>query len=273
MAMPLTDSASIVKTLDEIFRLERQADELRAQVVTAEAPAALEAFGQALQNARGRAEEDERVLELVSIANLLGHMQGPEVVDLLIDVLATDEAEARHAAGAALLHSAFERFKEVAMGIERALTRLPADSPALSELPYILTEVPEPGVTKLLTRFLEHSEAEVVASALEACIEIGDPAVLRSVRALERDTRQVEIEAEDPEDEEASELVTIGELASEAIDLIAPEEPKAEAGAKGSSLGSKKSPPSPTAQPKGGSGQGTHPPHKEDRSKGGRPRR
>jgi len=32
----------------------------------------------------------------------------------------------------------------VALGIERAIGRLPADSPALTELPFLLAEVGEP---------------------------------------------------------------------------------------------------------------------------------
>ncbi len=80
-------------------------------------------------------------------------MAGPQVVDLLIDILASDDAEARRAAGEALSERAWDRFKDVALGIERALDRLPANSPALLELPYILAEVPEPGALKFLGIF------------------------------------------------------------------------------------------------------------------------
>ena len=55
-----------------------------------------------------------------------------------------ESAEARAVAGEELENIAFERFKEVALGIERALARLPKDSPALTELPYLLAEVAEP---------------------------------------------------------------------------------------------------------------------------------
>ena len=87
-------------------------------------------------------DEDESSLRLVRLAGVLGEMQGPRVVDLLIDILGSDEPEARHAAGEALSGLAVDRFKEVALGLERAIERLPAGSPALAELPYLLVEVP-----------------------------------------------------------------------------------------------------------------------------------
>ena len=141
-------------------------------------------------------------------------------MDALIDVLASDHPEARHAAGEELEQLAFERFKEVALGVERALKRLPEGSPALPELPYILAEVPEPGVTKLLGMFLEHKDPDAVAAAIEALVEIGDPAAASLIAKLSEDTRMVEI-ADDGG--EATSEVTLGELATEALELLEPE--------------------------------------------------
>ncbi len=101
------------------------------------------------------------------IAALLGEHEGPRAVDALIDVLSSDHPEARRSAGEELEELAFERFKEVAGGVERALKRLPLGSPALPELPYLLAEIPEPGVIKLLGQFLVHSDPDAVAAAIE----------------------------------------------------------------------------------------------------------
>src|SRR5690606_22953557 len=124
-------------------------------------------------------------------------------------------AEARVAAGEALEGLAFDRFKEVALGIERALARLPKGNPALGELPFLLAEVGEPGSAKLLGRFLQNEDAEVVAAAIEALAELGDPAAIPLLAKLERDGRQVQLE-----DDDAGERVSIADLAHEAREIL-----------------------------------------------------
>ncbi|HEY8039312.1 MAG TPA: hypothetical protein VIF15_05935 [Polyangiaceae bacterium] len=161
-------------------------------------------------------DEDESSLRLVRVSAVLGEMQGPEVVDLLVDILGCDEPDARHAAGEALGGLAFDRFKEVALGVERALQRLPEGSPALAELPYLLAEVPEPGVLKLFARFLAHGDADAVASTIEALVEMGDPAALPLLAPLAADTRKVQLEDEGGTEAEA----TLGELVAEARTIL-----------------------------------------------------
>ncbi len=167
-------------------------------------------------------DETEASVRLVRLALLLGDLEGDAVVDLLIDILGGVSPEARIAAGEALEGLAFDRFKEVALGIERALARLPRGNPAFSELPFLLAEVGEPGCAKLLGRFLQNDDAEVVASAIEAMAELGDPAAIPLLAKLERDGRQVQLE-----DEEGGERVSIADLAHEAREIL--EEMAAEA--------------------------------------------
>lgn len=167
-------------------------------------------------------DEAEASVRLVRLALLLGDLEGDAVVDLLIDILGGVSPEARIAAGEALEGLAFDRFKEVALGIERALARLPRGNPAFSELPFLLAEVGEPGCAKLLGRFLQNDDAEVVASAIEAMAELGDPAAIPLLAKLERDGRQVQLE-----DEEGGERVSIADLAHEAREIL--EEMAAEA--------------------------------------------
>lgn len=161
------------------------------------------------------ADEDEATIRLVRLAQLLGDMEGSEVVDLLIDILGSSSHEARIAAGEGLEGLAFERFKEVALGVERALARLEKGNPAFTELPFLLAEVGEPGCTKLLGRFLQHEDAEVVASAIEAMAELGDPSAIPMLAKLERDGRQVQLD-----EEEGSDRVSIADLAHEAREIL-----------------------------------------------------
>jgi HEAT repeat protein len=161
-------------------------------------------------------DDDEAALRLVRIAALLGEMQGPRVVDLLVDILGSDEPEARRGAGEALEGLAWDRFKEVALGVERALERLPPGHAALAELPYLLAGIAEPGVRELLGRFLALQDADAVASAIEALAEMGDPAAVGMLAPLAGDTRKVQLEDEGGTEGEA----TIGELVAEAVALL-----------------------------------------------------
>jgi HEAT repeat protein len=212
----MTD-ASPASQLAALFDAERTARQLHTELVRADAIAVQGALRKEADTAFALKDEAERALRLTRIAGVLGDLHGAATVDLLIDILACDEAEARHAAGEALEGLAYDRFKEVALGVERALGRLPSGSPALSELPYLLAEIPEPGALKLLGHFLQHKDAEAVAAAIEALAEIGDPSAASLLTPLLKDKRVAQLE--DEEGEEGK--VTIGELATEARDLLA----------------------------------------------------
>jgi HEAT repeat protein len=208
---------AIDKALGELFDAERNVRRLHDELAALPQNELLEALSGALAAALREPNEGEASLRLVRIAALLGEHEGPRVVDGLIDVLSSDHAEARRAAGEELEALAYERFKEVALGVERALKRMPLGSPALPELPYLLAEIPEPGVLKLLGQFLAHSDPDAVAAAIEALAEMGDPAAIKLLEPLVHDDRTVELADDGSEDtSEAS----IGELASEAVELL-----------------------------------------------------
>lgn len=211
----MTDPAGLLK---ELFDAERAVRAAHDALLEAPAESILPDLERSTRDALtlDELDEDESALRLARLAALLGEMQGPRVVNLLVDILGCDEPEARHAAGEALGGLAFNRFKEVALGVERALDRLPAGSPALAELPYLLVEVPEPGVTKLLARFLAHKDPDAVASAIEALVEAGDPSVLPMLEPLAADARKVQLEDEGGTEGEA----TIAELVAEARSIL-----------------------------------------------------
>ena len=207
--------------INALFDAERTARRIHGELAQAAAKGQGEALVAALRVESDRAladgDHEEMALRLVRVASLLGDLHGAAAVDLLIDILACDEPEARHAAGEALENLAYDRFKEVALGIERAIARLPVGSPALSELPFLLAEIPEPGAVKLLGKFLGHADGEAVAAAIEALVEVGDPTAAPLLAPLEKDTRLVQLEDEEGEEEGR---VTIGELASEARQML-----------------------------------------------------
>ncbi len=202
-------------TLLELFAAERTV-RTTARALRARGDALLAPAAAAVDDAMGLEDKEEAALRLVRLADLLGDMEGPRAVDLLIRILGHDEPEARHAAGEALEGLAFDRFKEVALGIERALTSLPKGNVALTELPYLLAEVPEPGVMKLLGKFLGHPDADAVAAAIEALVEVGDASGASLLAPLVDDARHVEMEDEVGEGAQ----VSIGDLAREAREVL-----------------------------------------------------
>ncbi len=213
--MPSSDLAA---TLEGLFDAERAARRSHDELVLADPLKVLPLLESTTRQALAMdtVDEDEASLRLVRVAGVLSEMQGPRVVDLLVDILGSDEPEARHAAGEALSGLAFDRFKEVALGIERALERLPEGSPALAELPYLLVDIPEPGVLKLLGRVLEHRDLDAVAAAIEAVAEMGDPGAIPMLEKLLADPRRVQLEDDAGTEGEAS----LGELAVEARTLL-----------------------------------------------------
>jgi HEAT repeat protein len=209
--------AEVSRLLADLFDAERSVRHLHAELAKAEPPTLLDSIDAAAHEALDLGDADESALRLVRLASLLGELEGPRPVDLLIDILGSEEPEARHTAGESLEDLAFDRFKEVALGVERALDRLPSGNSALLELPYLLGGIGEPGVRKLLARFLAHEDPEAVAAAIEVLVDTGDTGAASLLAPLERDTRRVSLEDEEGEEGTA----TLGELAIEAKKLLA----------------------------------------------------
>ncbi len=178
-------AAALSKSLDALFDAERDVRRVHAELVEATASDLLPILETAIQSSVSNPDEDERTLRLVRIAGLLAEIEGAKAVDLLIDILGAEDPEARHGAGVALEDRAYDRFKAVALGVERALERLAPGQVALAELPYLLADIPEPGVMKLLGRFLAHADAEAVGAAIEALVEMGDPSAAPLLRAAD----------------------------------------------------------------------------------------
>jgi hypothetical protein len=206
---------SLDANLKALFDAERAVRTVHEELAQQDPRALVPVLQRATHEAMGT-DEAEASLRLVRIASILGEVEGAAAVDLLIDILGSESPEARHEAGEELGARAWERFKEVALGVERALERLPDGNLALLELPYILAEIPEPGVLKLLGRFLAHRDVEAVASTIEAIVETGDPDAIPLLKPFANDPRKVEIEDDGGTEGEA----TIGELATEAMDVL-----------------------------------------------------
>ena len=133
------------------------------------------------------------------------------MTDALIEILDDETPSVRVEAAECLVEVGFERYAELARGIERALGR-GATGPAMQELPWVLVEIGEPSARQLIARFLKHPQVEVVASAVEALAELGDPEAIKDLRPLQEDPRPVELD-----DDDGDTLATLGDLVSETL--------------------------------------------------------
>jgi HEAT repeat protein len=177
---------------------------------SAEEKAIAHTLAEAVREAHGLEDADEQEMRLMRLADLCAQVQGPETVDALLSILDHDEPAVRNEAGECLLDVAYERFKEVATGVERMLARGHSGH-AMEELPFILCEIRDPDPIPLVARFLAHPTAEVVAAAIEALAGYGDPGAIRHLEKLTEDPREVTL----PELEDAK--ASVGDLAADAI--------------------------------------------------------
>jgi len=203
---------SLADDLFRIFDADREMREAEASLLRKRRSNELvRVLADAAREALTMEDRREATMRLERLADLCAQVPGPVMTDALIAILNDDEPRVRVAAGEALRDVGFERYAEVARGIERALDR-GEDGPAMSELPWVLAEIAEPSALPLIRRFLTHPAADVVAAAIEALSQLADPEAIGDLRSFLGDTRIVTIE--DFEDETKT---TLGELAQDAL--------------------------------------------------------
>lgn len=227
------------KSLDALFAADRALRVAEHSFLDSASPAELTQTLTKATKAALRDESEDGEMMLVRIADLAAQVEGPGAVAILLDILDHESTNVRAEAGEALLDVAFERFKEVAMAIEKALDQK-REGLAMEELPYVLIEVHDPDPMPLIARFLTHPKAEIVASAVEAIVERADPAAISQLKKLRGDRREVTM----PELED--EKVTLGDLVEDALaffeEALGEEEPAPE--------------PTPARGPAGNAGRG-----------------
>jgi len=201
-------------TLHAIFEAERSLRREERALLRHDPKGLTAELTAAVTEAKALDDRDEARLRLERLADLCAQVPGPAMTDALIAILDDESPSVRVHAAEALADVGFERYAEVARGIERAIEAGKAVH-ALTELPWVVLELGEPSARKLIARFLSHKEPDVIASAIEALAELGDPASQKDLEPFTKDEREVEVDTE-----EGDERVTLAELASEAIDAL-----------------------------------------------------
>jgi HEAT repeat protein len=197
-----------------IFDAERNLRQHEKTLLAAEPAAVRELLSTAVAEAKALGEPKEAALRLERLSDLCAQVEGPEMTDALVAILDDELPSVRVHAAEALVDVGFERYAELARGIERALTRA-GQALALQELPWVLCEIGEPSARPLIARFLLHADAEVVASAIEALAELGDPDAVKDILPLCDDARPIELD-----DDSGGIAATLGELARETIEAL-----------------------------------------------------
>jgi HEAT repeat protein len=206
---------SLAKELDRIFDADRSMRKAEAMLLRKKRSEELVSLlADATSEALTLEDRTEATMRLERLADLCAQVPGPRMTDALIAMLNDGEPRVRVAAGEALRDVGFERYAEVARGIERALER-GEDGLAMSELPWVLAEIAEPSAVPLIRRFLHHASPDVIAAAIEALAQLQDPAAVEDLRRFTDDARIVTIE-----DFEEETKTTLGELAAEALGTL-----------------------------------------------------
>ncbi len=208
-----TPNSDILKKVFDADRLLRRAQ--GEFFTTGEDDARLDAMEAAITESwSGGAEPEESTARLMRVGALLGDVGGTRACKMLLKLLDHEEPEVRLPAGESLQDLAYSRYAEVARAIEKLIDDGKAAT-ALSEVPYILAEIGEPGGVKLCLRLLKHPSADVVASAIESLAALGDPTAVKDLEKLRNDRRRVAAD----DDPEAGEIM-LGDLATEAIEHL-----------------------------------------------------
>jgi hypothetical protein len=196
--------------LTRIFDAERTLRAAETELLSMPPNGVADVLSMATDTAMELADDMEASMRLERLADLCAQVPGQKMADALIRMLDHESPQARVQAAEALRDVGFDRYAELARAIDRVLDRK-HEGQAMLELPWVLAEIGEPSALSLIKRFLGHEDGEVVASAIEAIMSLGDPAGIELLQPLTEDEREVELD--DAEDESA----TVGDLALEAI--------------------------------------------------------
>lgn len=196
--------------LTRIFDAERNLRSAEQELLNMPPNMVADVLAMATDSAAALPDQAEASMRLERLADLCAQVPGPKMADALIRILDHDSPQARIQAAEALRDVGYDRYAELARAIERLLDRK-HDGQSMLELPWVLAEIGEPSALPLIKRFLAHEDGEVVASAIESIMSLGDPAGIELLQPLCDDEREVEL------DDSEGESATIGDLALEAI--------------------------------------------------------
>ncbi len=206
------------ETLQQIIGLDEKIAELREQYDGFPPEEQEEVLCDFYKEALGKLGESEPVpIGLVRVAEMLLSLGSDNATRLLSDGLAHPNPDARLLSGDALLHLAEEGLELIMPAVEAALED---GGLRAEEMAFMLSDVDHPEVPRVLERFLKLDRADVVAAAIEALAEIGDPSSVPALETLGDDPRKIAVE----EDGAKRAEWTIGQLVKDAVEMLTEED-------------------------------------------------
>ena len=166
---------------------------------------------------KNTAEDDMISVAMIRVAEMLVSLETKGAVCFLGAGLGHANEDVRLLCGDAFLHVASEGLDKVKPVIDEALEK---GGLIAEELPFLLIDTDLPETTDILIKFLDQKNPEVVASAIEALAELGDPDAIPALSKLSKDARTVTAEADGSEKAKW----TIGQLSKEAIEMLSDKE-------------------------------------------------
>lgn len=210
--MPAKDTLNKIIQLDEEIAKEREKFEAFPEQ---EQEDVLVKYFKRILEEHGEADPVE--VGAIRVAEMLLARGTEGAVRWLGNGLGHSNPDIRLLSGDALLHLAGDGLDRIMPAVEDALEK---GGLRAEEMPFLLTDVDNPDVPRLLERFLDMESADVVASAIEALAEYGDGSCIPSLKRLVEDKRSISVEDNDVEKDD----YTIGQLAKDAIDMLEEEE-------------------------------------------------
>ena len=217
---------SAKKLLSDIIELDSKIADLRDAFDECEEDDQKRALAEVLdRELKAIGNEDPVSIALVRAADMSIPLRG-RGAELLARGLSHGNADIRSVAGESLLGIAEDDFASIRPAVDYALG---TGCPAAEEMPFILAMTEDADTAKTIAEFLKNADPDVVAAAIEALADFGDPSSIPALRALLEDKRVVAVEGEEGEGQAKGEggdlrKWTIGDLAGEAIEMIEEEE-------------------------------------------------
>ena len=206
------------ETIQKIIELDEKIATLRESLeetpVEEQEKELVSRFDDMLKNT---AEDDMISVAMIRVAEMLVSLETKGAVCFLGAGLGHANEDVRLLCGDAFLHVASEGLDKVKPVIDEALEK---GGLIAEELPFLLIDTDLPETTDILIKFLDQKNPEVVASAIEALAELGDPDAIPALSKLSKDARTVTAEADGSEKAKW----TIGQLSKEAIEMLSDKE-------------------------------------------------
>jgi HEAT repeat protein len=206
------------ETINEIVALDDKIAKLREQFAAFSGRERASVLGEMFKDeTRKLGERDTLKPRLFRVIEMLSELDAPDAPRILGQGLEHDNPDLRMLCAEGLVEIGEDGVDRLMPLVEEAMS---SGGPKAEEMPFVVAELDDPKVAKILMRFLELKDINAVAAAIQALAERCETSALPALKKLEKDKRVVTYDDSCDEGEQC----TIGELAKDAVEMIESEE-------------------------------------------------